>query len=156
MERIKVLSVTPLSNMRLLVVFTNQVVKIFDVRQIISDFPEYATLENEDLFSLVEVEIGGYGISWTSELDASEGELWDNGVELPLSVEDLVLFIRHNILITAEVTDLLDCSRQNIEDLVKRKKLEPIKSFPKGKIFLKSDIVQRINPSFDTSHTYWH
>ena len=86
-DRIKVTSVTPLPDMRLLVVFDNHVVKLFDVRKIISDYPEYAALENEDLFSSVKVEAGGYGISWTSELDVSEGELWENGQELSLDAD---------------------------------------------------------------------
>ena len=143
MERIKVISATPLTNMRLLIVFNNHIVKLFDVRQIIPDYPEYADLENDDLFSLVRVEPGGYGVSWTSELDASEGELWENGVEIPLCAEDLTAFIRSNVLSTSEVTDMLDCSRQNVDDLIKRQKLKPIKSFPKGNLFLKSDIAQR-------------
>ena len=145
MERIKVLLVTPLTDMRLLVIFNNNVVKIFDVKQIIPNYPEYASLENEDLFSLVQVEPGGYGVAWTSELDASEGDLWENGIELPLTVEDITLFVRRNIMNTSEVSDLLQCSRQNVEDLIRRKKLEPIKTFQKGKLFLRADIIQRNN-----------
>jgi len=98
LDRIKVISATPLKDMRLLIVFNNQIVKLFDVRQIISEYPEYADLENEDIFSLVQVESGGYGVSWTPDLDASEGELWDNGVELPLSADDLTAYTRSNIL----------------------------------------------------------
>ena len=146
MERIKVISVTPLADMRLLIVFNNQVVKLFDVRQIVPDYPEYADLMNEDLFSLVQVEPGGYGVSWTPDLDASEGELWKNGVELPLRLEDLTAYIRNNILSTAEVAEILQCSRQNVDDLIRRKKLIPIISFPKGNIFLKSDVAYRAKP----------
>jgi hypothetical protein len=118
MERVKVISVTPLTNMRLLIVFDNHIVKLFDVRQIIPGFPEYSDLENEDLFSLVQVEPGGYGVSWTPELDASEGELWENGIELPLYAEDLAAFVRGNLLSTTEIADILDCTRQNVEDLI--------------------------------------
>ena len=95
MKRIKVISAIPLTDMKLLIVFDNKVVKLFDVRQIVPEYPEYADLENEDLFSLVQVESGGYGVSWTPNLDASEGELWENGVELPLSADDLTAFIRN-------------------------------------------------------------
>jgi hypothetical protein len=37
---------------------------------------------------LVKVEPSGYGISWTDELDCSEGELWEKGVEIPLTGAD--------------------------------------------------------------------
>jgi hypothetical protein len=145
MDRIKVVSVTPLTDMRLLVVFNNSVVKLFNVRQIIPKYPEYEDLENEDIFSQVEVEPGGYGVYWTSELDASEGELWREGVELPLDADDMKAFVRSNVINTTEVTEILHCSRQNVDDLVRRKKLKPIKSFPKGNLFLKSDVIQRVN-----------
>ena len=144
MERVKVISVTPLTDMRLLVVFDNHIVKLFNVRDIVQDYPEYAALENEDVFSLVKVESGGYGVSWTPELDASEGELWKNGAELPLSADDIAAFVRHNLINTAEATEMLDCSRQNIDDLIRRNKITPIKSFPKGHLFLKSDVLSRV------------
>ena len=150
MKRVKVMSATPLTDMRLLVVFDNHVVKLFNVRDIIADFPEYAALENEDLFALAKVEPGGYGVSWTSELDASEGELWENGVELPLCANDITMFVRYNLINTAEATEMLKCSRQNIEDLIRRNKITPIKAFPKGKLFLKSDIVQRVEATIQT------
>jgi len=80
MDKIKVAAVVALPNMRLLVRFNNGRSKIFDVRQIIPEYPAYASLENETLFSSVIVEPGGYGVSWNAELDASEGELWENGI----------------------------------------------------------------------------
>jgi len=66
--------------MRLLVHFNNGKKKIFDVRQIIPAYPNYKALEDEALFNAVQVEPGGYGVAWNSELDASEGELWQNGI----------------------------------------------------------------------------
>lgn len=140
MLSIKVKNVIPLSNMRLLVFFENGVIKTFDVKPIIKDFPEFETLCNIDLFNLVQVEAGGYGISWNSELDCSEGELWDNGVEIPLSFEDFVQFVKINIVNTNEATDILNCTRQNIEGMVKRGKLKPVKEYQRTKLFLKSDI----------------
>lgn len=143
MLSIKVATVTPLSDMRLLVTFENGAVKLFSVRPIIEDYPEYAALENPDLFALVQVEPGGYGVSWTPELDASEGELWENGVELPLCADDLARFAASNIISTAEACELLSCSRQNIDDLVRRKKLHPVRSLPRERLFLRSEVAQR-------------
>lgn len=143
MLSIKVTSVTPLRDMRLLVTFENGVAKLFDVRRIVSEFPEYAVLENPDIFNLVRVESGGYGVSWSPELDCSEGELWDNGNEIPLTVNDLLEFIRRNTLITAEAANMLKCSKQNIEDLTKRNKLIPLRSYSKGKLFFSGDIQNR-------------
>lgn len=143
MLSIKVVDVIPLDDMQLLVFFENGVAKKFDVKPIIKDYPEFEDLKNTDLFNLVRVEPGGYGISWNEELDCSEGELWDNGTEVPLSHDDFVNFARYSIISTSEATELLNCSRQNIDDLVRRGKIHPVKAYPKNKLFVKSEILQR-------------
>lgn len=53
------------------------------------------------------------------------------------------MFVRYRVVNTAEAAELLDCSRQNIEDLVRRGKLHPVKEMSKSKLFLKSEINQR-------------
>ncbi len=42
----------------------------------------FQLLKNEALFKAVRVDLGGYGISWSDEVDLSEYELWTNGVGL--------------------------------------------------------------------------
>ncbi|MCR5523965.1 MAG: helix-turn-helix domain-containing protein [Clostridia bacterium] len=44
---------------------------------------------------------------------------------------------------TAEAAKILNCSRQNIDDLIKRGKIKPIKEMANDKLFLKSDILKR-------------
>ena len=44
---------------------------------------------------MVSVEPGGYGISWTEELDCSEGELWERGTEIPLTAADFEALSEH-------------------------------------------------------------
>ena len=58
MLSIKVSSVTPLDNMLLSVTFEEGTTKIFDVKTIIADYPEYADLNNTDIFNLVKVAPG--------------------------------------------------------------------------------------------------
>lgn len=60
------------------------------------------------------------------------------------SKEELSKFISENIVDTSEAMALLNCSRQNIDDLVKRNKLTPIRSLSKTKIFFKEDILARL------------
>ena len=85
---IKVAKVIPLDHLRLLVFFENDVNKIFDVAALMEECPEFELLRDPALFQLVKVEPGGYGVSWTNELDCSEGELWEKGVEIPLTAAD--------------------------------------------------------------------
>ena len=37
---------------------------------------------HEAFFKAVTVDPGGYGVSWDDEMDLSEYELWNNGVEV--------------------------------------------------------------------------
>ena len=60
------------------------------------------------------------------------------------SKEELFKFLEENLINTNEATEILGCSRQNIDDLVKRNKLIPIKVFPRDRIFLKEDILSRL------------
>ncbi len=144
MLSIKVIAVTPLTDANLLVFFENGEVKKFDIKPIIKDYPEYELLLNPDVFNLVQVEAGGYGISWNEDLDCSEGELYENGVSIPLSTDDFILFTRFSVINTQEASTLLNCTRQNIDDLIKRNKIIPIKVYPKNKLFLKADIERRL------------
>ena len=73
----------------------------------------------------------------------SDKMLYDNGTPIPLSLNDFITFIRNLVINTAEACALLDCSRQNIDDLVKRKRLHPIRTDAKAKLFLKNEVMQR-------------
>lgn len=63
----------------LMIEFTNQEVKQYDVRHLLEN-PVFAPLRQPAFFKAFEVEPGGYGIVWNEDLDLSEYELWKNGV----------------------------------------------------------------------------
>ena len=63
------------------------------------------------------------------------------------SREELEHFIQNELINTAEVMKMLNCSRQNVFDLIKRGKLKPVKETPKERLFFKSDILARLKPS---------
>ncbi|WP_312337278.1 helix-turn-helix domain-containing protein [Anaerospora hongkongensis] len=58
--------------------------------------------------------------------------------------EELKQLIIDSIVTTREAMEILNCSRQNIDDLIKRGKLTPIKKWDRDKLFLKSDILARL------------
>ena len=55
--------------------------------------------------------------------------------------EELITFMKDEVINTANVMEILECSRQNVFDLIKRNKLVPIMEFPKERLFLKSDVI---------------
>lgn len=60
------------------------------------------------------------------------------------SKEEFLNWLQSNIINTNEAAEILGCSRQNIDDLVKRNKLIPIRVFPRDRVFLKEDVLARL------------
>ncbi len=58
--------------------------------------------------------------------------------------EELKQFIADNIISTGEAAELLGCSRQYINQLIKENKLIPIKKINYITLFLKSDVEARL------------
>ncbi len=78
----RILSVQPLENTRLRVMFVNGADRFYDCPPLLSR-EVFQLLRNEVFFKAVKVDAGGYGISWSDEADLSEYALWTNGVDMP-------------------------------------------------------------------------
>jgi hypothetical protein len=75
----RVKSVQALNGRRLLVVFSNNIKKIYDCSPLLAE-DNYTALASDAIFKNVKADQGGYGISWTDEIDLAESELWIHGV----------------------------------------------------------------------------
>lgn len=141
----KIEDIVPLKNYGLLVFFRNGVIKkcqmekFFDKNKALKTFLSL----RKEMFPLVRIQSGGYGICWEENMSVSDTELYDAGTTIPLSSSDFKNFVEHRVINSAEAAELLDCSRQNINDLVKRNKLHPVKSTDKNTLFLKSEVMKR-------------
>lgn len=137
--------VVPLSDFNVLVFFSNgklkkcDIKKYFDEKQALSSF----MVRSPSMFDYVRIKVGGYGICWEENMFISDIELYEIGEEIPLNMEDFKKFVSHRVINTAEASELLDCSRQNIDDLIRRGRLHPIKSSEKNKLFIKSEVEKR-------------
>jgi len=59
--------------------------------------------------------------------------------------EELTKYIQSEIINTTEALEIFQCSRQNLNNLVKRGVVTPIKDLPRDRLFFKEDIVIRKN-----------
>ena len=98
---------------------------------------------NEERFNGVEVQPDGYGVMWSERAVLSDRELYEHSQAIPLTLDDFIGFVQHRVVSVGEVCQILGCSRQNIDDLMKRNKLHPIRRDAKNKLFLKNEIMQR-------------
>ena len=141
----KVEDVIPLAGKSLLVFFRNGLIKRCELQPILTADNVFSPLlKNNDYFNEVGILVGGYGVCWGDQLTISDRALYETGKVIPLSQEDFVTFVQQRIVTSTEAAELLQCSKQNIDDLVRRGKLHPIKTSPKSKLFLKSEILQRL------------
>ena len=85
---------------------------------------------------------GGHGVRVSDGTCLSAEELRKKGKLLPLTQEDFHSYIRSNVIDTAAAADLLHCTRQNIQDLVRRNKLHPVLTFKNNFLFLKDEILR--------------
>lgn len=70
-----------LPNYRLFLIFDNGEIKIYSLSERLES-PAFAPLKDEALFNTARLANGGYGVIWNDELDLSEYELWEKGVEV--------------------------------------------------------------------------
>lgn len=166
----RVEDVVPLTDCQLLVFFRDGMIRKCDVEALTGNDRQFApVIKNREIFCTVEIQTGGYGICWGENLNIPDSVLYETGQAIPLSAMDFRQYIHHRVIDTTEAAKLLNCSRQNIEDLVRREKLHPVKTTRKIKLFLKSEIKRRLwkytthfikkqspSPHWDALHTMLH
>ena len=86
----KIKNVSALPGYKLSVQFSEGVTKIYDVKPLFQRIPAFKSLESNNDFGGVYVDIGGYGIIWNDELDLSCDELWDNGTTVETPFDGLI------------------------------------------------------------------
>lgn len=75
----KVRQAKAINNHTLVIEFTNQEIKKYDIIHLLIN-PQFAPLRQPTFFKNFKVEPGGYGIVWNEDIDLSEYELWQNGM----------------------------------------------------------------------------
>ena len=78
----KVKSVLAIDEHNLVVEFDNNEKKRYDISPLL-DKEMFSPLKNPSLFKAVQVEEGGYAVSWNENIDISEYELWKHGQPVP-------------------------------------------------------------------------
>ena len=77
----KIISISPNDDYTLLVTFSYKKTYLFDINLLLQKSP-FDQLKDKNLFFSVQVDVGGYGISWNDFIDLSEYELYVNSKEV--------------------------------------------------------------------------
>ena len=77
----KIIYISPNDDYTLLVTFSDKKTKLCDMNPLLQKSP-FDQLKDKNLFFSVQVDVGGYGISWNDFIDLSEYELYVNSKEV--------------------------------------------------------------------------
>lgn len=88
----KIKNVTAYPDYKILVQFSEGITKIYNVKQLIENNSMFKILRNEELFYSVQVDIGGYGVIWSDDIDISCDELFENGKIIETPFDGLMAF----------------------------------------------------------------
>ena len=77
----KIISISPNDDYTLLVTFSDDKVKLYDMNPLLTKSP-FNQLRDKNFFFSVQVDVGGYGVSWNDFIDLSEYELYVNSKEV--------------------------------------------------------------------------
>lgn len=112
----KIKTVSPLPNLVLLVRFAEGQTKQYDLKPLIPQIPAFRSFQTTTgLFEQVQVDAGGYGISWNDDLDLACDELWANGIDVETPFDRLIAF--------GDATDLWGLNESTLRKAVSYRKL---------------------------------
>lgn len=141
----KIEDVIPLAEAKLLVFFRDGTLKKCDIAELVGDQVCFSPIfRSPELFKTVSVQTGGYGVEWSETMVIDNEKLDQSGVEVPLTREDFISFLVNRVVNTSEATEILGCTRQNVDDLTRRGSLHPIREDTRNKLYLKSEVQQRL------------
>ena len=133
-----------LEGRRLLLAFRTGEVRICDARELTQADKGLARVVGDDeALARAEVAPGGRGIQWGSSVFIGDNALHAVGQSIPLRWTDLKQIAPALLVDTAQAEQMLGCTRQNINALMKRHVLSAAKTSGKATMFFQSDIRAR-------------
>lgn len=140
----RISAVIPMEDSNVLLFLNNNMVKKVNCKPFFLNNKFEILLKDKEFFNDVKVEPGGFGINWGNNLVIVYSDLINKGDILPITQREFITFIKNNIYSVKEASEQLGTTRQNINDLLKRKKITNIKRTDKSTFVLKSEILKRI------------
>jgi len=92
------------------------------------------------LLAEYEISCGGSAINWNDDNEITYLEMKEKIRPLGITEKELMDFVLSGLVSTTEATQMLGCSRQNLDDMVKRGRLKPVCSISNNKLYKKSDL----------------
>ena len=99
--------------------------------------------EYMERLSLAEPSSCGASLKITERVHVVSEKLYEESEILPVNLNEVSSFLSGNFLTTAQVCDELNCTRQNVNDLAKRGKLNPVNWGGDALLFDRREVISR-------------
>lgn len=86
----KIKSVITKNDLIISATFFDGTVKEYSVDRLFHIYPQLKELENRELFNSVQIDAGGYGVSWNDDLDLDAETIWEDGIEIGKDTVDIM------------------------------------------------------------------
>ena len=128
----------------LYVVFRDESVRVLRDEDVLGFIEEDALKRRVKAYGRATMQLrslpGGHEAEMEYDIRIGAAELRKCGKTSALRGEALQLYLQRNVVDTEEAAACLGCTRQNVQDLVARGRLAPLKRLKKGFLFLKKDL----------------
>ncbi|SFU66209.1 hypothetical protein SAMN05216540_105166 [Butyrivibrio sp. M55] len=129
---------TALENNMLLCFFADETVK----KIALSDISDYEktdkVISNRNLYESCELGCGGHYVTFNDSIDIPAWLLYEKGRIIDVKYEDFIAFTGKNIIDTSRACEMLQCTRQNLNYLVKKHGITPVMADVKGNLYVKN------------------
>ena len=121
--------------------FSDNTASLIHLEKLVDKYKGIAhVIRYRELLDSVQVGVGGYSISFNDSMDIAASDLREVGEKLPLQAKDFYGFVKRNIVDTTNACLLIECSRQNLDYLVKMDRATPILQGTKEKLYTRGEI----------------
>lgn len=110
----KIMSASFLNDYIICAQFASGVTKKYDIKPLFNEIKLFNNLKDNNLFMCGQVDTGGYGIVWDDQIDISADEIWENGITVKTSFD--------NLLSIGEATKLWNLDDSTIRKAIARGK----------------------------------
>lgn len=86
----KIKSIITKNDLIISATFFDGTVKEYSVDRLFNIYPQLKELENRELFNGVQIDAGGYGVSWNDDLDLDAETIWEDGIEIGKKSVDIM------------------------------------------------------------------
>lgn len=132
----------PIKNNNLIVFFKDGKTRKCDMNSFVLSSDSKTLFLKENIFNMVDILVGGYGVCWGNILSVLSDSLYYMGEPINLNLDDFKSFVLNGVITISEASDLLNCSKQNVCGLIKRNKLQSL-NLDNNVFLLKNEVIER-------------